>query len=375
MRASAGFFFGQPGNKRKAGVDRWGERTQKIMKTPIRPAPFTLLLACLVTPSTFARAELPDDDETLSPDRPLADLPGFESPVPDLFPSFLPMLVPPPLGHAAVSLSVSMRSADDRSDIAGSVILEFPFEALGSSKAKNVTVEKHQNEHDDVADNEDTAESADGESVSRRGDPRKTRKPPPDRHALPIVKPEDARAAIAASKRRRGTAAVLDDLDGLASRARYASLLPTLRVRATRLVDESISLSPTSYDADRTTSRGGASLWLEARATWSLDRLVFASEEVRVTQIQRDVADEQESSSQKVVERLFAWQRAVYAMFDPSLTIPRCVQLWLEAEELAASLDIETGGWFERWRARQGATPMPSCVQSFGEDAATMAGP
>lgn len=337
------------------------------MKTPIRPAPFTLLLACLATPA-IAFAEIPEDDEALSPDRPLADLPGFESPVPDLFPSFLPMIVPPPLGHAAVSLSLSMRRADDRSDIAGSVVIEFPFGALGTSKAKNVTVRKRQTVDDETESEEDSVDLAESSKHDEQSPKDRSSSAPELR--LPVVRPKDVRAALAASTRRRGTAATLDDLDGLAARARYASLLPTLRVRATRLVDESISLSPTSYDADRTTSRGGASLWLEARATWSLDRLVFASEEVRVTQIQRDVADKHENTSRKVVERLFAWQRAVYAMFDPTLTIPRCVQAWLETEELAASLDIETGGWFERWRARRGALPMPSCVQAFAEDAA-----
>src|SRR5690606_22452936 len=97
---------------------------------------------------------------------------------------------------------------------------------------------------------------------------------------------------------------------------------------------------------------------LEARASWNLDRRVFASEEVRVTQIQLDVGAKQRKASESVVARLFAWQRAVYAMHDPALSIPACVQAWLEVQELTARLDIATGGWFETWsRGKAGATP------------------
>lgn len=181
---------------------------------------------------------------------------------------------------------------------------------------------------------------------------------------LPIVKPGDARAAVAAAERMRKTGATLEALDGMATRARYGSLLPTLRLRATRLVDESTSLSPTSYDADRTTSRGGASLWLEARATWNLDRLVFASEEPRVSRIRLSFASDERKASRRVVEQLFAWQRAVFAMHDPTRSVGGCIEAWLTAQELAATLDLATGGWFAKW-SRGKAGPMPECVAAF----------
>src|SRR5690606_41297240 len=55
-------------------------------------------------------------------------------------------------------------------------------------------------------------------------------------------------------------------LDALASRARTSALLPELRLRATRAVDESESLSPTEYDPLRRTASGGTSTWFEARS-------------------------------------------------------------------------------------------------------------
>lgn len=319
------------------------------VRGPITMTARILFIAILCIATVSHAGDEPD------PDRPLSDLPGYEMPVPDLMPGFFPSLAPPLLGQAALSLVVSMRRADTRHDIGGSLVLEMPFDGFTSRKAKRAPVEKH-NDAEEMEEVEAPVESQ--EPVREIV----------DRTPMLVIRPRDARAAVAASQKHRRTRATLDDLDSMASRARYGSLLPTLRLRATRLVDESISLSPTSYDAERTTSRGGASLWLEARASWNLDRLVFASEEVRVTQLQLGFASKQRQASQKVVEHLFAWQRAVYAMHDPTLSIPECVQAWLLVQELAATLDLATGGWFETWSAGK-AGPTPTCAETFTDDA------
>src|SRR4029079_3279914 len=86
---------------------------------------------------------------------------------------------------------------------------------------------------------------------------------------LPVtVTPEMARAAVAAALKRARLEDALSRVDALASPARAASLLPELRFRVSRLVDEGQALSPTEYDPGRITATGGTSLWLEARATW-----------------------------------------------------------------------------------------------------------
>jgi hypothetical protein len=305
-----------------------------------------------------------DEDDLPDPGRPLADLPTYESPIPDLMPMFVPM-VGAATGRGAIGLNLSLRLAEGRRDYGGGVFVELPIDGWVGRKAKtgdgkrDPFSEAPANQADD--EGLDDAVSADPsvDVAPRRSSEGLT---------LPVVRPSDARAAIASFKKHRGAALELEELDALAARARYSALLPTLRVRATRLVDESVSLSPTSYDADRTTSRGGASLWLEARASWNLDRLVFASEEVRVNQLQHDAAEDEERAARQVTERLFAWQRAVYAMYDPTLQIHRCVQAWLDTQELAAALDIATGGWFSGWSAKFGVL-RPSCVEAFEGDA------
>ncbi len=324
---------------------------------------FTLALSlALFGMSTTVSAQGPPPREEgilKPPDRPLSDLPGYEMPVPDLYPAFFPSLAPPLLGTAALSVVLSMRTTDSRQDLGGSVVLELPFATFGAKKAKRAPSRKNHDSERDVTRSDQGADDANvpdsGASPSRSSRIRPL-----------VIRPRDARAAIAASRRHRKTGATLSDLEGMASRARYGSLLPTLRLRATRLIDESISLSPTSYDAERTTSRGGASLWLEARATWDLDRLVFASEEIRVTQIRLDYSTKQRKMSQRVLADLFAWQRAIYAMHDPTLSIPSCVHAWLNTQQLAASLDIATDGWFSEWSAGK-TGPAPDCVDMFRE--------
>ncbi|WP_434042849.1 MULTISPECIES: hypothetical protein [Sorangium] len=169
---------------------------------------------------------------------------------------------------------------------------------------------------------------------------------------LPVrVTPAMARAAVEAALRQ---ARLLDPgarIDALASRARTSSLLPELRLRVSRLVDEAENLAPTEYDPARRTASGGTSLWLEARATWRLDRLVFVDEEIALERLRRERAELQTKLTARVIELLFAWQRAVALAADPGRSPEEHRAATLEALEAEASLDLLTGGWMTRWRA------------------------
>src|SRR6185295_8786326 len=116
-------------------------------------------------------------------------------------------------------------------------------------------------------------------------------------------------------------AAKLDEadarLDALASRARTSALLPELRLRATRAIDESESVAPTEYDPLRRTASGGTSTWLEARATFRLDRLVFADDEIAVERLRAARAAERLRLVTKVLDLLDTWQRARASEGDP----------------------------------------------------------
>jgi hypothetical protein len=165
-----------------------------------------------------------------------------------------------------------------------------------------------------------------------------------------IVTPEMARAAVAAALEHAGLAERAARVERVASRARSSSLLPELRLRVTRLVDESQSLAPTEYDPGRITASGGSSLWLEARATWRLDRLVFADEEVALERLREERAQVRDKLAQRVLELLFAWQRARAAEGDPTRLPEESARAGLEAAEAEAAIDVVTGGWLSRRR-------------------------
>ncbi|WP_437631841.1 hypothetical protein [Sorangium sp. So ce854] len=172
---------------------------------------------------------------------------------------------------------------------------------------------------------------------------------------LPVrITPATAREAVDAALRQARLVDPGARIDALASRARTSSLLPELRLRVSRLVDEAESLAPTEYDPSRRTASGGTSLWLEARATWRLDRVVFVDEEIALERLRRDRAELQAKLTARVLELLFAWQRAVALAADPGRSPEEHRAATLEALEAEASLDLLTGGWMTRWRAGRG---------------------
>jgi hypothetical protein len=284
------------------------------------------------------------------PPPPLADLAGREPVVADLVPRpLLPLRGGGP-GRATVSFALALAQRPERRDITGSLVVSVPTSRfVAPTKAK-------------VASPLDKSATEDGGSADRPDDDQApdvlARDPREQPVILPLIRPRDARAAISAAQRVAGTVPADERLDDLATRARWSALLPQLRLRATRLIDESNSLSPTSYDANRITSSGGASLWLEARTTWSLDRLLFASEEVPIERLRQKQHDDRAEASRRVLDLLFRWQRAAYAVSDPQAHPDQCPSAWLKEQQLAAALDVKTGGWLTRWRNERGQEPI-----------------
>jgi hypothetical protein len=277
----------------------------------------------------------------------LADLPGLEPPVDDLVPHAHPLDEDPPEG-ASLSLSLATVERPDARDWSASVLFTLPTDFFASRPPPR-----------DDRDHEAKAKEAPLE-------PTLVVEPPPlpaPRVELPRLRPADVRAAVAAAAAHAGLDEAADALDDTSTRARWSALLPEIRLRATRLVDEQESLSPTEYDPTRVTATGGASLWLEARGTWSLDRLVFASDELRVDKLRFELRQERMAESRRIVALLFDWQRAAYTMYDPAIDPERCLAAWLTAEEHAAALDVATGGWLDRW-LRAHPLPARDCTEA-----------
>ncbi len=170
--------------------------------------------------------------------------------------------------------------------------------------------------------------------------------------ALPIS-PRVARSAVHAAY--RAARFITDDaLEGLATRARWSGLVPEVRVGARRAWDDSARFDVTTSDDWR--AAGGtmhANLWLEARAAFRLDRLLFADEELAVARLRLAQSEAAQRLALRVVSGLGAWQRAwIENKAAPHGTVA-ALEASVKLNELEATLDVLTGGWFASWRARE----------------------
>lgn len=179
---------------------------------------------------------------------------------------------------------------------------------------------------------------------------------PPEGSAEPVELPvlvttEVAKQAISAARGRALGRRPLSRLDDLASRARRSALLPELRLRVLHELDEEAKVSPTDSDPYRTSEAGGRSLGFEARATWKLDRLVFADEELPITRLSLDTEAALRKVEQEVLAMLLEWQRAKTLEADALRSAEEHRDDVLHVMALELSLDLATDGFFSRWRA------------------------
>jgi hypothetical protein len=172
----------------------------------------------------------------------------------------------------------------------------------------------------------------------------------------PVMTAETARACVRAAWRAIGLA---DDaaVDSMAARARTSAVLPELRLRAMRTIDESGRITLSDTDPYRYTEAGGATNWLEARLTFRLDRLVFADEEVSLERVRLERTEVRARTAAKVLQVLFEWQRARALVEEPGSSSAEHFAALLRELEAAAILDVMTDGWFGRYRASLGPLP------------------
>jgi hypothetical protein len=153
-------------------------------------------------------------------------------------------------------------------------------------------------------------------------------------------------AAIRAALRAQQANEREQQLDSLRSRSRSSAVLPELRLGAGRSTDQSVRLSPTTDDPYRYTQAGGADLWLEARVSWQLDRLLFAREELTIERLRDAHYQAKAKRARAVVDALFAWQKALLEAQDPERSPQEQLLAQFRAAHQAAVADALTGGWF-----------------------------
>jgi hypothetical protein len=157
---------------------------------------------------------------------------------------------------------------------------------------------------------------------------------------------------------------------GAATRARASGLVPELRLRVAHVVDEDQRLAPTEYDPERITASGGTSLWLEARATFQLDRLVFADDEIALERLRADRAKLEAELIDDVLKSLEAWMRAGAALESEIASEEERLRADVDEAVAEARLDALTAGWFSTQRAQMKSsesltTRVDDAVSSF----------
>jgi len=142
----------------------------------------------------------------------------------------------------------------------------------------------------------------------------------------------------AASERRR--------LDALSSRARASALLPELRLRALHNSDQALRWIPTTDDPYRITQANGTGLVLEGSATFRLDRLLFAREELQIERLRQRASLERLKLEARVLEALLGLFRARELSCVDDGNDPERPSRVLKVLELFVELDGLTAGWF-----------------------------
>ncbi len=204
---------------------------------------------------------------------------------------------------------------------------------------------------------------ADGAAPRPPPTPTSTSTPTPAASAMAprlIVTPLTARSCVAAAWRASGLGVDDARIDAIVARARLSAVLPETRLRVMRRFDDtSRTDTSTTTDTQRLYDTTGANLWLEARFTWRLDRLLYADDEPTLERVRLERQDARARVSARVLEALFAWQRAwldVAASLAGSREQLEATVRMMEAE---TALDVLTAGWFGAWRATQTALPPP----------------
>ncbi len=164
---------------------------------------------------------------------------------------------------------------------------------------------------------------------------------------LPVVVTASlAREAVAVALRSAGFSDEWRTLASLSSRARSAAAWPEVSLRVARTTDDSLHLTPTTTDPNGYSVYGGAGWWLEGRLVWHLDRLAFDRDEISVERLRRERADAAAKLVNRVLDTLFAWQRAALREKDPKSTSEDMKAAAVSRAEAEVTLDVLTAGWF-----------------------------
>jgi len=89
-------------------------------------------------------------------------------------------------------------------------------------------------------------------------------------------------------------------------------------------------------------------VWIEGRATFRLERIVFADEEVAIERIRGERKKLEREIADDVVKSFAAWQRASAALETPDLDDEARARAEIDRAVEETRLDVLTNGWFSQ---------------------------
>jgi hypothetical protein len=138
--------------------------------------------------------------------------------------------------------------------------------------------------------------------------------------------------------------------------ARVAAALPTISVQYDHRLDQGWALDREVGEADALRNDAGNQSVIRAKATWSLDRLIFAPDELRAARAALDLADFRERVLVQVTQLYYERQRLlVEREIAPPTDLEAAITASLRLREVEALLVGLTG--LEFGRGEFGSTP------------------
>jgi hypothetical protein len=127
-------------------------------------------------------------------------------------------------------------------------------------------------------------------------------------------------------------------------RARTAAALPIVSVQWDRRFDRGWSLDQAVGEADALQNDAGSQDVLRAKATWELDRLIFAPDELRAARAMLDLADVRERLLVEVTQLYFERERILLEReLAPPVDLESAIALQVRLRELEGLLAGLTG--------------------------------
>jgi hypothetical protein len=176
--------------------------------------------------------------------------------------------------------------------------------------------------------------------------------PAPPAAPLLLITPAVAHHAVTSAWKTSGIGVDDARIDSMVARARASAALPETRLRVMKVINDSSQLGVIPTDT-ATYDVAGANLYLEARLTWRLDRLLYADDEPGLERTRLERQDARERIAGRVVDTLFQWQRALLSLRGALAGTKEQSDASIRMAEAEAALGVLTGGWFGGWVARQ----------------------